>query len=329
MTATVGLAGDTMLGRRVADRIRDRGVDDLFGAGVHEVAAEADVLVCNLECCISDRGTRWDDPRKPFFFRAPPAAVSALRQLGVDAVTLANNHALDFRAEALADTLDLLDEAGIARVGAGRTRAEARRGTVVEGGGAAVGLVGLTDHPEDYAATPDGPGVAWADLRSDGPPGWVGDQLADLDADLRLLTPHWGPNMTTEPVGHVRRTAERLPDLPVDLVAGHSAHVFHGVGTVGGDGRSPLPVLFDLGDFIDDYAVDERLRNNLGLLWLVTVDGSEVRQVEAVPLHLRYCRTELAEGDERRWIVGRLRDACRELGTEVRDQGGRPVIVVS
>ncbi|HHC07617.1 MAG TPA: CapA family protein, partial [Actinobacteria bacterium] len=122
----LALAGDTMLGRKVGERIDRVGPHRLFAPEIVEITNDADAFVLNLECCISARGTPWPDPRKPFFFRAPPAAVETLRQLGVDAVTLANNHALDFGYEALADTLDLLAEAEIAVVGAGPDLTAAR-----------------------------------------------------------------------------------------------------------------------------------------------------------------------------------------------------------
>jgi poly-gamma-glutamate synthesis protein (capsule biosynthesis protein) len=82
-------------------------------------------------------------------------------------------------------------------------------------------------------------------------------------------------------------------------------------------------VLFDLGDFIDDYAVDRELRNDLGLLFLVTVDGRRPLRVEAVPLALDYCHTRLADADEARWIGARFRRACASLGAEVVDREGR------
>jgi poly-gamma-glutamate synthesis protein (capsule biosynthesis protein) len=77
-----------------------------------------------------------------------------------------------------------------------------------------------------------------------------------------------------------------------------------------GDDRAP--VLYDLGDFVDDYAVDPQLRNDLGVVWLV--DGDTV---EAIPLHLAYRATHLAAGDDRRWIARRLTEACAPFGTEV------------
>src|SRR5919106_3724879 len=109
----LALAGDTMLGRGVARELALRSPRSLVADEVVEVAREADLFVLNLECCISERGRRWPDPRKPFFFRAPPAAVETLVHLGVDCVTLANNHALDYGIDALLDTFDHLREAGI------------------------------------------------------------------------------------------------------------------------------------------------------------------------------------------------------------------------
>lgn len=312
----LGLAGDTMLGRKVGERVAEVPPSALFADGVVAVAREADLLVANLECAISDRGDPWPDPAKPFFFRAPPAAVDALTHLGVACVTLANNHALDFGRVALLDTCRHLADAGIAWVGAGIDERAARAPVVVERAGVRIGIVGATDHPAAYTATADQPGVAYADLRR-GVPGWLRDSIGGLDADAVVVTPHWGPNMVAEPVAHVRAAAAELLDAGATLVAGHSAHVFHGVAR---------RVLYDLGDFIDDYARHPDLRNDLGLFWLVTLDGPVPTRVEAVPLALDYCYTRLAEHDEAAWISARLRRACAALGTDVAEEAGRFVV---
>jgi poly-gamma-glutamate capsule biosynthesis protein CapA/YwtB (metallophosphatase superfamily) len=314
----LALAGDTMLGRGVAERLAEVPPAALFADDLVAVAHEADLFVLNLECAVSDRGERWPDPCKPFFFRAPPIATEALRHLGVGCVTLANNHALDYGPVALADTFHHLSDAGIAWVGAGADEHAARAPVIVERGCSRVGVVAVTDHPKEYAAVEDRPGVAFADLRQE-PPSWLIETIAALDADIVLVSPHWGPNMVAEPVGHVRDAARAFRAAGATLVAGHSAHVFHGIAD---------RVLYDLGDFIDDYATDPRLRNDLGLLFLVTFERDVPVRVEAVPLALDYCHTRLANADEAAWIGSRFRRACAALGTDVTERGGRLVIAL-
>ena len=317
MTLTLALAGDTMLGRGVGEVLARRPTAALFAPAVAELTLAADLFICNLECCISTRGERFPDPRKPFFFRAPPVAAEVLAELGVDCVTLANNHALDFGTPALLDTFEHLRAAGIAWVGAGGDEAAARAPRVLEAAGLRLRVVAVTDHPATYAATPDRPGVAHADLRR-GVPEWLRTAArARPDADAVLVTPHWGPNMAAAPVSHVRAAAAALIAEGATLVAGHSAHVFQGVA-----GR----VLYDLGDFIDDYRVDPRLRNDLGLLFLATLAPGGLQRLEAVPLRLEYAYTRLADGEDAAWIRDRLIRACADFGTSVREENGRLVI---
>jgi poly-gamma-glutamate synthesis protein (capsule biosynthesis protein) len=312
----LALAGDTMLGRGVAERLAESPTPRLFAPEVADVIGEADLFLLNLECAISDRGQRWPSRTKPFYFRAPPIAATVLKDLGVDCVTLANNHALDYGADALLDTFRHLQDAGVAWAGAGADESSARAPLIVERAGSRVGIVAVTDHPAEYAAGPWQPGVAFADLRREVPQ-WLLDTIGALTTDTVVVTPHWGPNMTAEPVRHVRAAATALLEAGATLVAGHSAHVFHGV-------RPGL--LYDLGDFVDDYAVDPELRNDRGLLFLVTVDGRRLVRVEAVPLALDYCYTRLADAEEARWVTTRFRRACRRLGTEVTERGRRVLV---
>jgi poly-gamma-glutamate capsule biosynthesis protein CapA/YwtB (metallophosphatase superfamily) len=313
----LALAGDTMLGRSVGEAI-SRAPDRLLVAPeVVAAAAEADLFILNLECCISARGERWPDPHKPFFFRAPPEAAALLARLGVDCVTLANNHALDFGADALLDTLEHLRGAGIGCVGAGATLEEARAPALLSVADANLTVVSFADHPAEFAAGPARPGIAFADLRRERVPEWLLSAVRTSDAEVTLVTPHWGPNMTAEPRAYARRAAAELVEAGATVVAGHSAHVFQGV-----EGR----VLYDLGDFLDDYAVHAELRNDLGLLFLITLEGQRLRELQAIPLKLDYCYTRSATRDEAAWITSRFRSACKAFGTQVVEEDGRLVI---
>jgi len=308
----LALAGDTMLGRKVAERLESQPPESLVAPELVVVAREADLFLLNLECCISERGEPFPD--RPFRFRAPPLAVETLAHLGVDCVTLANNHALDFGPQALLDTLHHLQAAGIACVGAGPDRQAARAPVVLAAKGFRLAVVAVTDHPREYAAGTDRPGVAFVDLRR-GLPGSLAQTLGGLETDAVLVTPHWGPNMTAQPVGHVRAAAGALLEAGATLVAGHSAHVFHGVGP---------RVLYDLGDFLDDYQVDRQLRNDLGLLFLVDLSGD---RLEAIPLKLGFAHTQLASGEDAAWIERRFVAACAELGVAAAVEDDRLVTI--
>jgi poly-gamma-glutamate capsule biosynthesis protein CapA/YwtB (metallophosphatase superfamily) len=305
-----------MLGRGVAERLASRGPESLFAPEVVTAARSADLFVLNLECCISERGAPWPDPYKPFFFRAPPTAVEALRLLGVGCATLANNHALDYGEEALLDTFAHLDAAGIERVGAGRNAERARAPVVLEAeNGFRLAVIGITDHPAVYAAGPERPGVAYANLWDEDVPEWLVGAIwrAREEADAVLVTPHWGPNMSAEPAPHVRRAAVQLVEAGATLVAGHSAHVVQ---------RAEGRVLYDLGDFLDDYAVHPALRNDLGALWLVDLDSSGVRRLDVLPLRLDYCHTRLATGADLEWIEERFSAAAPSGSTFTISIGG-------
>jgi poly-gamma-glutamate capsule biosynthesis protein CapA/YwtB (metallophosphatase superfamily) len=313
----LALAGDTMLGRSVAEALAERDPASLVAPEVVALAREADLFVLNLECCISDRGEPWRSAGKPFFFRAPPQATELLVELGVGCVTLANNHALDFGRDALLDTFDHLAAAGVAWAGAGCCLEEARAPTVLAAGDLRIGVVGFSDHPSDYAAEPGEAGIAWVDLRREGVPSWLAKTVRSIEADVVLVSPHWGPNMSSRPRRYVRDAAVALRAAGAALIAGHSAHVFHGV-----EGH----VLYDLGDFLDDYRVDPDLRNDLGLLFIADIDVDGPRRLEAIPLKLDYCFTRLAAGEDAAWVRRRFTEVCAELGTGVEEEDGRLVI---
>jgi poly-gamma-glutamate capsule biosynthesis protein CapA/YwtB (metallophosphatase superfamily) len=317
MTWTVGLLGDVMLGRGVAERLASAAPEELWAPELVEITSSLDLLICNLECCISDRGQPTELIRgKRFLFRAPEATVASLAAVGVDAVGLANNHTLDFGPDALSDTIRQLHERGIAAAGAGHDPEQARRGVIVGGPDMRLGLVAVSDHPSEFAATPERCGISYADLRS-GAPDWLVEEVRSLrqGCDLVLAFPHWGPNMSIRPARWQRRVAAELIRAGADLVAGHSAHVFHGIGQI--DDRL---VAYDIGDALDDYAVDAKLRNDLGVL-AVWCAGPQGAWLELVGLSLEYCHTTLATGADADWIAARLGTACAELGTGVERLG--------
>ena len=320
-TVTLALVGDVMLGRLVNERIAVRPPEAFWG-DVLPVLKAADAVFANLECAITEHRQPWSRAFKVFHFRADPAATEVLRAANIRFVSLANNHSLDFEEQGLLDTLGHLDAAEIAHAGAGRNIAEAMAPAVVEVAGLAVGVIALTDNEPLFAAGLDRPGTYYTEIRADrevlDPIAARVAQLRAEGADLVVLTAHWGPNMVAAPRPRFRAFARAALALGVDLFHGHSAHVFQGVEV-----RDGGLILYDTGDFLDDYAVDPELRNDWSFVFLVEADAQGLRGLRMIPVRIDMARVGLAAGTEFEAIRDRMRARSAEFGTtlEITDEG--------
>jgi poly-gamma-glutamate capsule biosynthesis protein CapA/YwtB (metallophosphatase superfamily) len=327
MASRIGFTGDVMLGRVVDDRQRRRPVDAVWGTALEDLR-ELDGLVINLECVLSTRGRQWRRTHRPFHFRADPDwAVPALERADVDVCALANNHVLDYEAVALRDTLERLDEAGIARTGAGETLNEALEPAVVSIGDLTVAVVALTDNTPEYAVDDASPGTAWIEIDRENPETRRRvreglERAREADPDLLVASLHWGPNMVEEPPASFREFGRWLVEAGVDVVHGHSAHVFQGVEVH--EGR---PILYDTGDFVDDYAVDPELRNDRSFLFVLRMsDDGELLKLRLQPTEIRDCAVREASPDAADWSRERMRELSAPFGTVFERDGSALVL---
>ena len=304
-----------MLGRGVTDHWVESDPAGVWGSTLDRLRG-LDALVANLECCVSDRGRRWPD--KTYYFRADPSfAVGALRAAEASVVSLANNHVLDFREPALADTRTHLADAGVAHAGAGPDRDAALDPAVVEAGGLTVATVAFTDQFRPYAATEDGAGTAYAVLhpsagRTRRLVRTALERASDHEPDLVVVSLHWGPNWVTAPGKTQQAFARWLVDRGVDVVHGHSAHVLQGVEVY----RS-RPIIYDAGDFVDDYIHKEGLHNKRSALFeLVVTDGS-LAELRVVPVEIEDETATLADEDATAWVRETMRARSDPFGTTV------------
>jgi poly-gamma-glutamate synthesis protein (capsule biosynthesis protein) len=323
-SVVLALTGDVMLGRMVDQVLQRCGPAYPWGDFL-PLLIEADLSVVNLECVIARGGLPWSRWPKVFHFRADPNAVTALEQAGVSCVTLANNHVLDYEEEALREMLDLLQRGGIAFTGAGRDLEQARRPALIEARGLRLGILAFTDNEPAWAATATTPGTNYIPVTLEEPalqPVREGiAQARTAGADLIVFTIHWGPNMVQRPPARFRRFAHAVIDAGVDLFLGHSAHVFQGIELYQG-----RPIIYDAGDFVDDYAVDPELHNDWGLLFRLEVDRAGVRWIELTPAVIARCQVNRAAGHQHEAIAERITNLAAEMGTRVLRQGNRLVV---
>jgi poly-gamma-glutamate capsule biosynthesis protein CapA/YwtB (metallophosphatase superfamily) len=317
----LALLGDVMLGRLVDQAIAGYGPEYVWGDTL-PVLRKADLRIANLECVISDKGSPWTKTPKVFHFRAGPAAGEAHAAAKIDCVSLANNHSMDFGEEALLDMLERLDRAGIRHAGAGPGLKEAMEPAVLEARGLKVALISATDNESAWLAGQGRPGTDFLPtlIRPEvfGKIGELATLARGGGADIVVFSDHWGPNMRRRPDPLFISFARQVVDLGIDVFHGHSAHLFQGIGLMG-----RKPVLFDTGDFVDDYAVDPDMRNDWSFIFTLEIDkrARRVRSIELTPVVISRCQVNLAEDLLAGAICDRMETLCREMGTRARKDG--------
>ena len=249
-------------------------------AAVAPLLSGADLAMVNLETSVTTRGT--PSGGKQYVFRAPPSAFTALRRAGVDVVTMANNHGLDYGQVGLADSLAASRAAGLPVVGAGRDEKEAFRAQVTTVHGVRVAFVGATQVLDDnlaatWTAGPDTPGLASA---KDEPRLLEAVRNARARADVVVVDLHWGTELARCPTAAQRGLAPLLVAAGADVVVGSHAHVLLGGGWLHG-----AYVDYGLGNFVF-YARTPQTEQS-GVL-LLTVRGRRVTAARWAPARIRY-----------------------------------------
>lgn len=282
-----------------------------------------ELRVANLETAITAGGRPWEG--KGIHYRMHPRNVPVLRALGLDACSLANNHALDWGRRGLLDTLAALEGAGIAPAGAGRDAVEAAAPAALEleGGGRFLlfGLGSTTSGiPPAWAASEGRPGVRLLPDLSERTAAEVAGEILERrrPGDLVGVSVHWGPNWGHRIPRSERRFARRLVEEgAADLVHGHSSHHAKAVEVY----RGRL-ILYGCGDFLTDYEGIpgyETFRDDLVLAWFPSVERSTgaLLGLRMAPFRLRRFRLERPPREDAEWLAETLDRESRKLGSRI------------
>ncbi|MDD5629335.1 MAG: CapA family protein [Elusimicrobia bacterium] len=274
-TATLAAVGDIRLDGPVGRIIAREGAAAPTAA-VRDLL-QADIVLGNLECPMTQRGTRARG--KTWTFRAPASRLAALKAAGFNLIHIANNHVMDYGPGGLRDTLAALKAEGLPSVGAGRDRDEAEKPYFAAAGGLRVGVMGFTStFPESAWAGPRRPGVAFSG--SDRAGRLIRE--ARSACDVLVVVFHGGTERADEPNEVQKAFAHWAIDSGADAFIGHHPHVVQPVELYRG-----RPVLYSLGNFL---FVSPTPSTRLSVVARLKLSAAGVAGIDFLPLDTNWGR---------------------------------------
>lgn len=263
------------------------GIYDCIYPEVMDIMTKSDIMMANNEFPYSYRGS--PTPNKTYTFRADPKDVELMGKMGVDIVSLANNHAYDYGPDALIDTIDTLNDAHLPFVGAGKNIEEARKPVYFHVNGHVISYVSATQierygNPDTREATEDSPGV----LRTLNAGSFVPTiEEAEANSDFVVVYVHWGSESTDLVEQNQRDLARAYVDAGADLIIGDHSHCLQGIDYVSG-----VPVFYSLGNFwFNSKTLDT-------CIVTATLDRDcKIEKIEFIPCLQTACTVRIGDGD--------------------------------
>jgi poly-gamma-glutamate synthesis protein (capsule biosynthesis protein) len=312
-------------------------------SGVADTLRAADITLVNQEWPLNDRGDPWPG-KTGKMIGSTPDAVEALTFAGVDVVGLANNHMMNYGAEGMFQTIEVLDAAGIAHAGAGADEDAAHAAAVIERNGTRVAVLSYTSvFPSGWEARGDRPGLATVRIDTEYTPYYRADEMpgspydirttpnpadaARLEADIRgarehadvvIVMWHWGVSMGYQHlVPYQVELGHRAIDAGASLVVGHHPHTLQPFEAYGGG-----LICYSVAQFGFDLETDRTSAETVLL-------NCEVRdrQLTDVVLHPALSLPDggvaLVSGEDARPVIEWIKRLCRPLGTPLEEVDGR------
>ncbi len=281
---TLVFTGDVLLSDYVLSNYNSSGISGVVSPDVLNQLTQADLTIINNEFPFSTRGTQ--APDKQFTFRVNPSYVSVLTDMGVDIAGLANNHVLDYGSDALLDTFDTLDAAGIDYMGAGEDLSRASALITKEIGGQTFGFL---------AASRVIPVVSW-DVNNSSPGVFTTYDPTQLVAaiqeardkcDYLTVLVHWGIERDAYPQEYQTQLAKQYIDAGADLIIGAHPHVLQGISYYNGK-----PICYSLGNFIFNQEIPQTA------MVKVTIEKGQEPVIQLLAASATGAYTYLCEGQQ-------------------------------
>ncbi|MHB1394776.1 MAG: CapA family protein [Clostridia bacterium] len=294
----LSFVGDMMFDKSVAGFIKSKGEDYVF-EGYEKHFKSSDIVFGNLETALTSKGQPIKD--KEYTFRSNPKLAPYLKKYNFTALSVANNHIMDFGPAALTDTMKLLKENGISYGGGGYNKQEASNGVVIEKKGYKIGFIAFTKVTPsvDWYAGAKKPGIIGA---------YKAHEVEVLEAvknlnekcDLLVVSLHWGKERLIAVRKEETELAHKLIDSGADVIAGHHPHVVQAI-----EMYKDKPIFYSLGNFF--FTTSYLEISNKTIMTTVRYDNKgELKSVEAVPGMIKWGRPVPMEEAEKQEFINYL-----------------------
>lgn len=295
--STISIIGDVSLADNwyIMPKYDERGkkVLGILSSEVVNTMTNSDLMIANSEFTVSKRGTKLSG--KQYTFRANPERLSIYSEMGVDLVTLANNHVYDFGRDAFLDMLSSLDEYKIPHIGAGKNSSEAEKPHYFIINGYKFAFVNAT-RAEKYIMTPEAKDNAPGVFRCYDPTKLV-NLIKEINnnSDYVITILHFGKEGSHELEKEQIDVAKRAIDAGASVVVGHHAHTLQGV-----EFYKDKPIIYNLGDFIFNANKEETA------MFQIKIDNNGILDYYLLPALQENCYTKFLKNNEKQNIINKL-----------------------
>lgn len=281
---------------------RGKDISKCIDSRIIEKMKKVDFMIMNNEFTYTDRGkpTRG----KKFTFRAYPSMAKELSKMGVDLVSLANNHAYDYGEISLLDTMKTLNDVGVGYVGAGKNINEAEKPFYLKKNGIKIAILAATSiermtNPDTRAATKDKPGVARC---LDTKRLEKNIKKAKKKADIVIVFIHWGTEGTNNIDDYQKRQAKAIAAAGADVIVGAHPHVLQRIDYIGA-----VPVVYSLGNFWFNSRTQDTG------MFKVVVSKDKVKKCQFLPCKQQSLKTTLLNGREKKRVLDFMRSLSKNV----------------
>lgn len=306
--------GDVMIGGHVKEFTNQFGFDYPFEA-TKDILQNADLTFCNLEGPISKKGVK--EEGKEFTFKTDPKAAEGLARAGFDVVSLANNHIMDYGADALFETIAHLEKNNIHGIGAGKDLSASRKPALFEINGIKIAFLAYAfTFPLHFYAEQDKPGSA------PGVPEFIEKDIkkAKQKNDIVIVSFHWGAELMTEPKEYQIKMGHNAIDWGASIVLGHHPHVLQGIELY----NNGL-IAYSLGNFaFGSYSKNVKD----GMVLSVEFNKGGLNAAKIIPISVYNIdvlfQPKVLKGDEAKRVVSHIKEASEKFNThiEITDDAG-------